>query len=223
LKIVFTIDSLAQGGTEQSILELIKNFSEEMEVYVIYFYPKHDLLESFKESKCKIYFLDLKGRYDWLNGVKKLSHKLKQINPDLVVASLYRSSIISRITCLMLSIKIVGTFVEDNYGAERKKTFKGIKGMLKFYPTLILDRITSFIPCAWISNSKSIGNNHIRHLGISNKKVHVIYRGRDSNDINEWTPPINKNFEFVAIGRLAIPPSQMRKRLSGSDSNSCGL
>jgi glycosyltransferase involved in cell wall biosynthesis len=202
LRIVFTIDSLAQGGTEQSILELIKNFSDDNEVFVIYFYPRHDLLKAFEQTKCKIHFLDLKGRYNWLSGIQKLKIALKKIKPDLVIASLYRSNIITRISCLMLRIKLIGTFVEDNYGIERKKTFKGIKGKLKFYPTLILDIITSFIPFAWISNSIVIGKNHVKHLGISEKKVHVIYRGRNSKEIHEWIPPLSNKFSFVIIGRL---------------------
>jgi glycosyltransferase involved in cell wall biosynthesis len=193
---------LAQGGTEQSILELIKNFSDETEVFVIYFYSKHDLLEAFKEATANVIFLNLNGRYDWIKGYQKLKQTLKQIKPDLVIASLYRSNIISRFACLSLGIKTIGTFVEDNYGEERKKTFRGIKGLLKFYPTYLLDRATSFIPCAWISNSKSIGKNHIRYLGISEHKVYVIYRGRDSREIMEWKIPVQNTFVFVTIGRL---------------------
>lgn len=202
MRIVFTIDSLAQGGTEQSILELIKNFSDEIEVFVVYFYPKHDLLQSFQKTNCVIHFLDLKGRYDWFSGIKKLKKTLNQIKPDLVIASLYRTNIITRVAGFLLHIKVIGTFVEDNYGKERRRTFKGIKGYLKFFPTLVLDRITSFIPTAWISNSWSIGKNHIKYLGLKKETVHVIYRGRNSKDIKAWSAPLNDEFVFATIGRL---------------------
>ena len=138
IKVLFTLDTLAQGGTEQSILELAKGFSNKIEVSIVYFYPNHQLLQEFKNENCKIYFLNLKGRHSWIKGIIKLYRLLKNSQTDLVVSSLYRSSIISRISCLLTHKKLIGTFVEDNYGEERIKTFRGIIAKFKFYFTFFI-------------------------------------------------------------------------------------
>ena len=126
---------------------------------------------------------------------------VQDIKPDIVVTSLYRSNIISRIACKQLGIKLVGTFVDDSYNIERKKTFKGL-GQIKYYSTWFLDRVTSFIPTLWIANSKCIGESNATHLGISTSKIKVVYRGRNSDDFPQWKKPNSEIFTFVSIGRL---------------------
>ena len=45
MKVLFTIDSLAQGGTEQSLAELIPHLSNDVDIVVVYFYDAHALRE----------------------------------------------------------------------------------------------------------------------------------------------------------------------------------
>ncbi len=201
MRVVFTIDSFVQGGTEQSIADLIKNFSNDIEVTVIYFYPKHELLSTFQQLNIDIIFLDLKGKYDWVKGVKKLKSVLKKLNPDLVVSSLYRSNIISRVACKMTDNILIGTFVTDSYNEARRKSFKWL-GILKYQITWLVDRMTSKFTYAWISNSKYIALQNQKKLGVSFNRVHVIYRGRDCTSLVEWKPITSNDFIFATIGRL---------------------
>jgi glycosyltransferase involved in cell wall biosynthesis len=97
--------------------------------------------------------------------------------------------------------KLAGTFVDDSYNIERRRTFKGI-GLLKYQYTWLLDRVTSFIPDIWISNSQCIGDNNAKKLGLSSSKIKVVYRGRNSDDFKAWQNPVTPNFKFVCIGRL---------------------
>ncbi len=201
MKILFTIDSLQQGGAEQSIAHIIAHFAKDTQVALLYFYSKHDLLPVYESLGCDIHFLNLQGKYDWKNGIEGMSALLQQIQPDIVVTSLYRSNIISRVACKRNDIKLVGTFVDDSYNVERRKTFKGL-GLIKYYATWLLDRLTSSIPIAWIANSQSIAINNAHQLGISSKKINVIYRGRDSSLFSIWEKPAVDCFTFICIGRL---------------------
>ena len=128
-------------------------------------------------------------------------HVLREEKPDLVVTSLYRSNIISRFACRKMKIPLIGTFVDDSYNEERKKTFRGI-GQLKYQLTWLLDRLTAGMTYAWISNSRYIGENNARKLGLSMQNIHVVYRGRDSQAFNPWQQPNLPKFRFVCIGRL---------------------
>ena len=201
MKVLFTIDSLQQGGAEQSIAHTIKYFSKDIEVTVLYFYPKSDLIKTYEELGCNIISLNLQGKYQWRKAIRGLMKVLKQLKPDIVVTSLYRSNIISRVACRLTRTKLIGTFVDDSYNIERRRTFKGV-GLLKYQYTWFLDRITSFIPYAWISNSKCIGENNAKKLGIPLSKIKVIYRGRNSATFTEWKMPELTTFKFVTIGRL---------------------
>lgn len=202
MKVLFAIDSLQQGGAEQSIAHIIRHFSKETQVSILYFYPKSDLLSTYQELECSIIALNLQGKYDFVKGIAGMKKVLQDLKPDIVVTSLYRSNIISRMACKLTGTKLVGTFVDDSYNIERRKTFAGTSGFIKYYSTWLVDRMTSFIPRLWIANSKYIGNSNAKHLGIPTSKIEVIYRGRNSIDFDEWKKPESEDFRFVSIGRL---------------------
>jgi glycosyltransferase involved in cell wall biosynthesis len=202
MKLIFTIDSLAQGGTEQSTAELIKHFNKDIQVVVVYFYNSHQLKSTYESTNCKLYFLNIDEKYGFYDAIKKL-HKLVILEkPDVIISSLYRSLIISRFVCWWTKIPLIGTFVNERYSADRKSRFKGLS-VVKYYLTLFLDKITSFIPKKIISNSYSISILNGKALGISSDKIKVIYRGRDTSIYPAWNESsLRDNFTWIAIGRL---------------------
>jgi glycosyltransferase involved in cell wall biosynthesis len=201
MKVLFTIDTLQQGGAEQSIANLIRNFSNNIDVTILYFYPKADLLSTYQELDCNIIAMNLTGKYQWFKAIKGMKKIIKHECPDIVVSSLYRSNIISRIACYITNTKLVGTFVDDSYNIERRKTFKGFS-LIKYQSTWLLDRLTSFIPIHWISNSICIAKQNATKLGIAASKITTIYRGRDSNIFIQWRNEKENPFVFICVGRL---------------------
>lgn len=202
MKVIFTIDTLAQGGAEQSTLETIRNFSSSVESIVVYFYSNHRLKDAFEQANCKIIFLDIHGKYNFYFAIRKLIEVFKVEKPDIVVSTLYRSSIISRFACLFLKIPLVGTFVSDSYIPERRKLFKGVKKIF-YYSTWLLDCITARIPTGYISNSVSIAKTNASSLLIPMNRVTVVHRGRDSTQFTQWVKPLNnEKFVIAAVGRL---------------------
>jgi glycosyltransferase involved in cell wall biosynthesis len=202
VKIVFTIDSLAQGGTEQSIAELIAHFKKDLEIIVVYFYDAHQLLETYKSLNCKIFYLGIGDKYGFSKSVKLFYNLVIKEKPDLVVSSLYRALIISRLVCWVTKIPLVGTFVNESYSSDRKERFKGFD-IVKYYATWLLDRITAFIPVKVISNSYSISVLNGKALDIESNRIKVIYRGRDTRHYNAWyQPESNGKFIWISIGRL---------------------
>lgn len=200
MKVFFLIDTLTNAGTENSVLQLVQGLSIKIEPIVIYFYPKHDLLKQFENAGVKVIFLDLKGKYDFLNGIKKLRCIVKLEKPALMVSSLFRANIISRLVSLIEGIPHVGTLVSDSYSKEAR-IIKSPLVRTKFNFFWSLDRITASIPKHYISNSKYLVISHSGTLGIRPTKVNVIYRGRKITD-NHWKRVESNNFHFFAIGRL---------------------
>lgn len=201
MKVLFTIDSLQQGGAEESIANIIQHFSEKTQVTILFFYPKNDLLTTYQKLGCQIISLNLTGKYEWIKAIKGMIKIIYKEKPQVVISSLYRSNIISRFACLITKTKLVGTFVDDSYNKERRNTFKGM-GLIKYQATWLLDRLTSFIPVAWISNSESIAKSNGNKLGINLSNITTIYRGRNSSLFTQWKPIEQPPFIFICIGRL---------------------
>lgn len=202
MKIVFTVDALINAGTEKSIYELalILKQQPDITITVIYFYPFHGLAPAFKELSIDLYFLDVKGRYNFVDGYFKLRKVIKKIKPDIIVSSLYRANILSRLVSKNLHIPLVGTFVNNKYSkfldANKKKTLTE-----KMF--FLLDKSTAAIPDCYISNSDSIAETNSKALNIPQNKIKTIYRGRNADHIPLWKrPEDNDTFEFISVGRL---------------------
>ncbi|WP_139325489.1 glycosyltransferase [Belliella pelovolcani] len=200
MKVFFIQDALINAGTEKSYLEILPKLSEKIIPVLIYFYPRHDLFEQFENAGVKVIFLDLKGKYDFFNGIIRLRSVVKQEKPDIMVSSLLRANIISRMVSLIEGTPLIGTLVSDSYSKEARK-IKSPLVRLKFNFFWFLDRITASIPKHYISNSNHLVSSHSKYLGISSAKVDVIYRGREIPD-NCWNNSVNKTCRFLAIGRL---------------------
>lgn len=210
MKIFFILDSLANAGTEKSYLQLLPEFSHEIQLQVVYFYPDHSLIDKFREKEIQTIYLDNQKKYSFLKGIKKLLALVRKEKPDLMVSSLMRSNLISRAVSKISGIPLVGTLVSDSYGDTRLETFQG-KQLFKFKLFWQLDKWTSTIPSHWIANSGFIAKSHTTALGIPREKIEVVYRGREIPDKlwNRGEKPLNqevkeKNIEFVGVGRLLV-------------------
>ena len=202
MKVLFTMDALINAGTEKSVLDIVSHFSPSIKVKVAYFYPRHDLKDAYEKAGIELIFLDLKGKRSFGKGIKKLKKLVRDEKPDVVVSSIFRANIMSRIACRLTNTKLVGTFVSDSYAPERQKSFSSKRkaGSYFFY---WLDRLTAHIPKAWISNSISIKESNCRFLKIDPAIVHVIYRGRDPGKFREKDDSMQRGmFRFIFVGRL---------------------
>ncbi len=201
MKVIFTIDSLQQGGAEQSLASLIRCFPPETEVMVLYFFPKHDLLPEFQSLNIRLVNAGLTSKQQWWKGMQFLQKQIREFQPDGVVSCLYWSNQVSRLVCKRMNIPLIGTLVSDSYSERRTDSFH-FKRKLAFQIYHLLDRITSGIPQKWIANSESIKKSNAVTLGLDLNKIEVVYRGRDVDIFSAWSAPQKPPFRFVFIGRL---------------------
>ena len=202
IKVIFILDTLANAGTENSLLLILPYFSETIDYKVVYLYPNHHLLEKYNQANIPTHFLNLKGNYDFINGFKKLKKLFQDEKPDLVVSSLLRSNLLTRMVCKFMKIPLIGTLVSDSYHKDSIK-IKSFFVKIKFKFFWGLDSFSSHIPKLYIANSSSIVSTHNISLGIPTSKTKVIYRGRIIPE-RVWNAEINDkgNFKFLSYGRL---------------------
>lgn len=203
MKVIFTLDSLAYGGTEKSTLDLIRHFSSDTDARVVFFHPGFDLLDSYKEAGIPVEYVDLKGKRSFIKGAKALLEIIKREKPDLIVSSIMRANFYSRLAGKWSGTKVVGTFVNDRYSPIGLQTFKGFKQKWGFRFFWKLDQWTAKIPQYYISNSIAIAHSNAKALKLPKHKVKVIYRGRDHQLFAQWQPHTNRDtFRFAFLARL---------------------
>lgn len=166
-----------------------------------YFYPRHDLKEAYENAGIDLHFLDLGGRYSFVTGYRRLLKLVRELQPDVMVSSLMRANLMTRMVSLRTGIPLVGTFVNDSYGDIRVEEKSG-SGYWKFKAFWLLDKWTSGIPVKWISNANSIADSNAKALGIDRDKIVTVYRGRDVSVFPVWKQRNEKVFRFMAYGRL---------------------
>jgi len=203
MKVFFTLDTLSIGGTERSTLDILSHFSKDTQVKVIYFYKGHELKEAYEQAGIPLHYVGLKTGKSFLQGIKALITIIRTEKPDLVVSSIARADLMSRIACFITRTTILGTFVNDSYGDIRVEEHKKRKTYIKFIYAWSLDKLTSFVPKYWIANCKSIAFSNAKALGLNLNKLKVIYRGRDTAKFPVWqAPEFNGKIKFVFVGRL---------------------
>ncbi|MBN7817511.1 glycosyltransferase [Algoriphagus pacificus] len=212
MKIIFTQDALINAGAEKSHLEILSRFSKDVEILFVYFYPRHELREKYERAGIRLIFLDIPESYHFPLAVSRLLKLIQREKPDLLISSLWRADIVSRIASKISGVPLVGTLVNDSYGTFAWKDKKGLKYKLVYW----LDRLTAGIPKHWISNANALADSHVKALGLDPKKISVVYRGREvplifpksldcSDDKQDClvVPPRNDGqFNFISYGRL---------------------
>lgn len=214
MKLLFTQDALVNAGAERSHLEILSRFSKEIEIVFVYFYPKHDLKEEYEKAGIRLIFLEIPESYHFRLAVTRLINVITAEKPDLLISSLWRADIITRVTSAITGITLVGTLVNDSYAPISWKDKKGIKYKAVYW----LDRLTAGIPKHWIANAQALAESHVKTLGLDNSKISVVYRGREvpelvwkSRSVNQLIgKSVNHDFEterkntfkFISYGRL---------------------
>ncbi|SFB60003.1 glycosyltransferase family 4 protein [Algoriphagus aquimarinus] len=216
MKLLFTQDALVNAGAERSHLEILSRFSDQVDVSLVYFYPKHDLKEEYKKAGIRLVFLNIPESYHFGKAIFRLVKLIRAEKPDLLVSSLWRADIITRIASIITGVPLIGTLVNDSYSPMAWKDKKGLKYKVVHW----LDRLTAGIPKHWIANAQALADSHVKTLWLEPKKISVVYRGRsvpviaparrgDSertkrsiNKEKDCFVPRNDGYRFLSYGRL---------------------
>lgn len=174
MKLLFTQDALVNAGAERSHLEILSRFSDQLDVGMAYFYPKHELREEYQRAGIRLFFLDIAETYHFSLAIYRLVKLIRQEKPDLMVSCLWRSDMITRIASWITGVPVVGTLVNDSYSLIAWKKKKGLKHRVVYW----LDRLSAKIPVHWIANAQALVDSHVKTLGLDPRRITVVYRGR---------------------------------------------
>lgn len=208
IKVLFVIDTLQVGGAEQSLLDLVTRFHN-VQTVVCHIYAGDTLKQGFIDKGIPVYSIDLQRKYAFFSACRQLKAIVNTEKPDLMVAYLTRSEIVTRIVGRVNHIPVIGTFVSDLYGKAYNQGLSR-KAKLGVAWFRFLNRTTARFCKTFIANSEAIKQLNAIHLKLPPEKIEVINRGRDSKQFS-FLPRNSfpgKPVRFLNIGRLVSVKGQ---------------
>lgn len=179
VNVLFVIDTLEVGGAEKSLLELLPRFTSVRPV-MCHLYKGEFLKSDYEDAGIDVVSLNLEGKYQFFSAVSRLRAVIRDVKPDVVHSTLFRSNVVARIAASLERLPVINSFVSDSY-VRNRWTAMNYTQRFKHYGILWLDRITAPLVTRFTANSMAVKLTNCRHLGVPWDKVQVIYRGRDAH------------------------------------------
>ncbi|MDA7980973.1 MAG: glycosyltransferase, partial [Pirellulales bacterium] len=177
MKVFALIDTLAVGGTEQSLLEIMRRLHT-VNVVVCQVYRGDALRAAYDAAGVRVVSLDLTCKYGIRRAVRLVEEVVKDEQPDLIHACLFRAGLIGRIIAKQERMPIVDSFVNDSYCRSRFSRLS-LLGKVKLAAVQRVDRLTARWVTHFAANSHAIARSNAQSLRIDPARVTVIHRGRN--------------------------------------------
>lgn len=215
MRIVLVIDSFFTGGAEFSTLELFKYLKEKNVVIQIVKLKKMSpeyASETFNLSNDYIATLP-NGTF--LQKRKALKKIISQFKPDVIHSVLFNANILVRsIRVFDSSFVHIESLVNHTYSENRLQE-KGVS-KFKLEAYRFLDKITSVLGTDHFHpNGYSVAKHYQEKLGIDQKKMTVVHRGRDIKKYD--VRPFNRKEIGIDEGKLILLNVARQEYQKGQD------
>ncbi len=209
LKLLVVIDTLGVGGTERSLLEILRRF-EHTQVVVCQLYAGDALLHDYQQAGLRVIPVNVTARLGIAAGVRKLRKVIRQERPDLLHAALFRAGLISRIAGRLEKLPVVDSLVGDPQVQHGSLAVTRL-GRAKLATVRLVNRLTAPWVAQFMANSQSIADISAEQLRLNRQRISVIHRCRDPQRFSPFTPPaclLNARQQpltrpiFLNVGRL---------------------
>ena len=215
MRILLVIDSFFTGGAEFSTLELFNYLKEKNVVIQICKLKKMSpeyAPETFNLSNDYIATLP---NGDFLYRRKALKKIISQFKPDIMHSVLFNANLLVRsIRVFDSSFIHLESLVNHTY-SENRLHEKGVT-KIKLEGYRFLDRITSVLGTDHFHpNGYSVANHYQEKLGIDQKKMTVVHRGRDIKKYDVL--PFNRNSIGIEDDKIILLNVARQEYQKGQD------
>lgn len=205
MHVVVTIDSLAPGGAERSLVELLPGMTERgVEVDVVTAKLAAELDEPARRAGATTVNLGCSGRRT--RHVALLRQVLRQRRPDLVHTTLFESNVAGRVAAAAEGVPVVSSLVNTPYGADHRRE-PGLSPA-RIRSAQALDALTARLVWRFHANAADVGHTMARRLGLPAGRMEVIPRGRDALRLGRRTPErhqrVRAELELAPADRVVV-------------------
>jgi len=179
MRILLVIDSFFTGGAEFSSLELFNYLQEKNVVIQICKLKKMSLEYSAETFQISNDIISTLPKDTFLGKRKALKKIITEFNPDIIHSVLFNANLLVRsIRVFDSSFVHIESLVNHTYSENRLQEKGVTKFKLEGYR--YLDKITSILGTDHFHpNGYSVAKHYQEKLGIDQKKMTVVHRGRD--------------------------------------------
>lgn len=167
-KILHLISGLNIGGTEMMLLKTLPLLND-FEHIICSLSKKGNIGKKLEKLNFKVFVLG-GGKLFSPFAILRFRKIIKNEKPDILTTYLIHADIFGRMFGRIFGIKKIVCSLRSTLGEP------------KYYPYLLIDRLTSFLVTKYIIVSQSIENFYTKKLKISKKKIVVIHNGVDLKD-----------------------------------------
>lgn len=179
-KILFVHDNTGLGGSEKSLLYLIRNLNRERFSPIVVLPDDGFLFKQLDSSGIDVRLLEIKRLRKTLNPIKLFLYLLHLIRVAYQLRLLINADRVSAIHANSLSAQIQTNFIKGT------KDIPKIWNVRDIFPNHLIIRLSAryAASCATriIAISKAVKNN-LRRMGLSEEKIVVIYNGIDLEEV----------------------------------------
>ncbi|GAA5026497.1 hypothetical protein GCM10011506_12140 [Marivirga lumbricoides] len=182
-KILFVQDSLGTGGAERSNANLwyyLRDQGIEIKILVLE-HRSVGIENEIIATGFDVVFLD---KQNPLKTAKKIARYITSFQPDLVHSVLFKATLRARLAKLFTKFILLESLVNCTYDPSRLKDENIAAYKLTAYR--LLDKFTAHLfGDFYIPITNTVRIHYQDYLGLSSKKMQVIFRGRSKNTFNK--------------------------------------
>lgn len=175
-KVLYLVETLGVGGTEQSLLEILPNLQTVSPV-ICHLFGASDLKSAFEAQGIPVLSLSLRQNAKFFHALPALNRIIREHRPQLIHTSLFHADIAGRLLANWHRIPVVNSLVSECYAPIRWQMLTTL-GRWKLKSYQIVDYLTAGLATHYLANSKAVAQSQIRALKLNPAKVSVIFRGR---------------------------------------------
>src|SRR5579875_2146781 len=196
MRVVQVVDSLAPGGAERSLAELVvPMLGLGAEVHFVLLHERDGLARQVEDSGASVHLAGGASRLSWLTGTTRL---LRFIRPDLVNTTLFDSDLVGRAAARVAGVPCVTTLVNTPYGPEHG--LEAGRFGVKIRAAQLADMATARLARRFRAVSEAVKHAYVDRVGLDADLVEVIPEGRNPRRLGVREPERTR----VARDRLGL-------------------
>jgi glycosyltransferase involved in cell wall biosynthesis len=214
-RILHVIPTLASGGAERQLVDIVSNTSEQYFSHTLCLLRNENFyLSQHSKPNLEIISFDLHGKYPWLKAAQSLGRTVKDLRPDILHSWLFDGDVVARLVKLKYrDIPLITSLQTPAY--DPATIVAGAISPIKITGLRMIDsslaRLTDphFVAC-----SKFVATSAIERIGAKPDRVSVIYNSVDlatlackpdaGKSVREELGISSSAFVFLGVGRLDI-------------------
>lgn len=212
-RILHIIPSLASGGAERQLTNIIANTSEkEFSHCVCTFKDSEFFAPIIRQIGHQVHSLNVKGKHPWLSATTKINSIAKRYKPDVITTWLYDANIVGRfVRMLNPKIPLITTLHSADYEPEviqaaNWSPYK-VEGLRQ------IDKVTASVSKPhFAACSHFVKKSYRKRLNLSDSQIKVIYNGIDpallecsGNEPKQLRRDLEipeDGFVYITVGRI---------------------